>query len=105
MTYDTAKKLKEAGFPQNHPNWDADLRFCPDCISESDEGGEMAHLPTLEELIAACADGFLSLNLERPQDAHPKKWRAQYAANPEMVYYGSTPEEAVANLWLVLHAN
>lgn len=85
-SYETAVKLKEAGFPQKIlgevPSW-------------------IVWHPTLEELIEACGDKFISL--------------VRYL-NPKLGFYadggsidailredGISPEEAVANLWLVLN--
>lgn len=147
MDYSLAKKLKDAGFPQNEwmipaeseqggrnwPNWphcgrhlvldEKDLvealgienckkraAFCYKLeYLESEEGKSlMVYLPTLSELIEACGDDFVSMN------KRPDGWRA-FADNEEFTGFdtmmpvvsavGSTPEEAVARLWLALKSN
>jgi len=95
MKYETAKKLKEAGFPfrkyegkEEKPNlWDIEY-----------EGGsfESLYIPTLSELIEACGEDFRLLC----QDGK-NYWSATSLKN--YIEHGSTPEEAVANLWLELN--
>ncbi len=67
-----------------------------------------AVVPNLSELIAACAENFNALR-RNPQyiydetDGHPiicGGWSAYDCRG--IGYDGSTPEEAVANLWLAL---
>lgn len=115
MNYELAKKLKDAGFPQYgegekycEPQWRArkiDFNFVScDCDHTTDE----AYFPTLGELIEACGDEFNCL-FKHPEE----EWRAGYAvseveagfgfANRTKIGDGSTPEEAVANLWLQLN--
>lgn len=100
ISYDLAKKLKDAGYPiRNDVN-----HFCPGCYcSPSDI------LPTLSELIEACGDRFSSLGHFK-EDNHweaatffegfKEGWQDRLG---EGVATGSTPEEAVANLWLKLN--
>jgi hypothetical protein len=91
MTYELAKRLREAGFPGSD-QWHLDkgeLHYHPEEIG-----------PTLSELIEACGNGFFGLNrLEKDQ------WSCHFMedenASGEPVY--KTPEEAVANLWLELN--
>lgn len=129
MNYDLAKKLKDAGFPLE---WDykigRELYFDdegenPELRSYDPERyiksvGEGATLvPTLSELIEACepqkADDFnLYTNLDQwtahlIYHGHFEGWRG--IPRDEMGFVsinigcsGSTPEEAVANLWLAL---
>ncbi len=93
MTYKLAKKLKDAGYK----------------MEESDRSG-IGHIPNLQaiypqkafwtgvslcELIESCGAIFMSLEL-RGYD-----WYAK--AYPKIETSGSTPEEAVANLWLELN--
>lgn len=91
MTYELAKKLKEAGWPQDkkyfstqHQGWDG-----------------TTSCPTLSELIEACGERFYKLVYRK--DA----WVAysySETGNPEdKDLFGKTPEEAVANLWIKLH--
>lgn len=97
MKYETAKALKEAGFPlkptpsQNYPQLVTDLII--DHVRYQ--------YPTLSELIDVCGDGFT--RLLRIHDANIKEGVFRFEAmgrNIEEV--GSTPEEAVANLYLAL---
>ncbi len=55
--------------------------------------------PPLSELIEACGDRFYSLNRPRIDS---NKWRADAFIIPNVTVEGSTPEEAVAKLWLEL---
>lgn len=83
MNYELAKKLKDAGFL----NMCKEFGYGPGCDNCE---------PTLSELIEACGEKFGSLVF------HDK----EFAAYPTYVDQGfqpqwfSTPEEAVANLWL-----
>lgn len=95
MGYELAKKLKEAGFPQRfykNPHFDN-----AGMLDGNLEDYVLSN-PTLSELINACENGFIELSRHENFD---KKWIA--------TSYGivtsscSTPEEAVANLWLALH--
>lgn len=96
MTYDLAKQLLEAGFPKmqgyrgglNSDHWNNDLQ---------------AYIPTLSELIEACGGSCKALvQLEN----------GAWEAGTGICWYGgavlhhqsgATPDEAVANLWLVLN--
>lgn len=101
MNYELAKQLKDAGFP---------IESCsvgPNCEQWWYFPGEEAiHAPTLEELIAACGENLASL-----QNAGLMGWFAWkdfpdgLEKDGEMgtAFTGSTPSEAVANLWLALN--
>lgn len=102
MNYELAKELKEAGFPTKHY---VGSRFylneSPNLVvSEAPMGGEYhfrdneTYIPTLSELIEACAERFVGL-------INRHDWLAISDDGHEN---GSTPEEAVARLWLALHA-
>lgn len=130
MDYETAKKLKGAGYPQKYEG--GENVYLPDGEeyqipnSETDSGyygmeinkGEirwrefhyeelngrkakdvLVYIPTLSELIEACGEGFRKLEKEE------SKWIAWYI--DDLLYEnpveGSTPEIAVANLYLKLH--
>lgn len=111
MNYKLAKKLKDAGFPQNSSDYyrrkyDSD-RFT------------WAVAPTLSELIEACGDKFEHLERVVWTSHEPIHWRAypteeafentegykKYPCVIDCCGYGSgdTPEEAVAELWLDLN--
>jgi len=90
MDYSLAKRLKDSGFPQK-----------PDAIWDKLVGPEPIYYPTLSELIEACGDYFESL-VRTPE--------GKYKTNTDIGYShdfgasnGTTPEEAVANLWLALN--
>ncbi len=101
MNYELAKKLKDAGFSQEVPDWRSDP-----CYSFIDDNeGEVYYDPTLSELIEACGDNFWQLT----RDDGVYKW-VTYTHSPlplsrENGFYsgGNTPEEAVANFWLELN--
>ena len=113
MTYELAKKLKDAGFPQT-------LKYCPiwenlyylngeivqGAFKESKLKDGMVKVPTLSELIEACGDKLESLN-----QIEEGKWEAWSTILGTMgdegkeITYGFTTEEAVANLWLALNKN
>ena len=104
MTYELAKELKEAGFPQvvtEHT-----LIYTP--FGELKFEGEIDCIaPTLSELIDACGPThpthiFYQFCLIRSEN----EWCAGYM-DDEMqttlpIEKGTTPEEAVARLWLAL---
>ena len=109
MTYQLAKKLKDAGFPQGNTvitnNEKCDN---PDCL----RGHEAmychsAYAPALSELIEACRDGFREL--VRDTSTSEIIWECNVYADvdekiePNSWTEGNTPEEAVANLWLELN--
>lgn len=79
MNYELAKKLKDAGFPQDGIGQFIDVKLAS---------------PTLSELIEACGDKFRGLSKRA-------NWRAQDVMGIEE--FGDTPEEAVANLYLALN--
>ena len=102
MNYELAKQLKDAGFPLRKPGGE---RVYFEII---DEGGETRIFiyPTLSELIEACGSRFGILERDKETGA----WycvsdvdtdgkttaEASYAA-------ATSPEEAVATLWLALN--
>ncbi|MHA1400065.1 MAG: hypothetical protein ACTSQE_06935 [Candidatus Heimdallarchaeaceae archaeon] len=82
MNYKLAKQLKEAGFPQD--KWYPQDSF------------EDAKNPTLSELIEACGEGFFELRKDS------ERWSC--GGRVEGInFYGKTPEESVAKLWLKLN--
>ena len=87
ITYELAKKLKNAGFPQNI-----------DYGNSFYEEGEEVASPSLSELIEVCGNKFS--NLERGTNGY---WKVQNNNEPFIRCINSTPEEAVANLWLELN--
>lgn len=93
MTYELAKQLKDTGFIQKENTY---------CSDDRGEGKLGVYIPTLSELIEAC--GIQFCELEKCIPAQLCSWRAHgLNKNGEIFKDGSTPEEAVANLWLELN--
>jgi hypothetical protein len=89
MDYKLANELKDAGFSQNGDGdyWGSDIdKTAP-------------YVPTLSELIEACGARFDCLRLS----PNSGKWFAVGWRDGEVIENGSTPEAAVARLWLVLN--
>lgn len=111
MNYELVKQLKDAGFPQSEDWFNGrESGYSTDCMITKCAGGEMS-VPNLSELIEECGDDGIFLW------KYNKVWCAK-AVDP--VYHcftdeyiddkfspqkGSTPEEAVAKLWLELNNN
>lgn len=116
MTYELAKKLKDAGFPQSNigekkwyletceeceagnPEFVRDFKTREGAIETYLEEGMIIKIPTLEELISACGMGEIVINILDGIYANARK------VAMELDGEGSTPSEAVANLWLALNA-
>lgn len=104
MTYELALKLKNAGFPQATKAGNQIPKPGMGAIVDIDKkgknipiAGEWAYAPTLSELIEACGEGYFKL-------AHGQDdWYGSMGLDNEKHSHGSTPEEAVANLWLALN--
>lgn len=99
ISYEIALKLKEAGFKSSH-QMDMDTGgwcvFCPYEKENYEKGFEDMCFPTLSELIEACGDKLkLLINCGN-------HWQTQ-GIEKEHECRGSTPSEAVANLWLSLN--
>lgn len=112
VNYELAKELKDAGFVFI-PWWTA-LRDENEYEVREIEGGRAYVLvdgirgyllPTLSELIEACENTFKALEFSQDD---MRSWHAYYEedgnADPNSWSgFGSTPEEAVARLWLALN--
>ena len=119
MNYELAKKLKDAGFPfKDHIEYETvrgekveypinvtnkdiiQSEFSTDFETKiSKTTNYLAYnIPTLEELIEACGNKFGTLQLTI------LGWSALTSWTPPQVFSGSTPKEAVANLWLALNS-
>ena len=97
ISYELAKQLKEAGFPQGGKGiW----VLPPDSLVARQT--DRLYRPTLEELIEAC--GEIELTLMREIVADVSGWLA-VAYEPIIQCGGLTANEAVARLWLVLNKN
>ena len=100
MNYELAKELKDAGFPQTGDyGYSADGQ---DQYNYHRSIPELDHIrkPTLSELIEACGDGFFRLSHSENNDG--TEWDAESWESGE-IETGTTPEEAVARLWLALN--
>lgn len=114
MKLETLLELKKAGFPfsfegKDDYEWTGELIYDP-------ENNEWLKVPSLEELIEACGDRFDNLVKLYPQDKSAKAprdsnnvrisggWECSSKEDETYTWeYGSTPSEAVANLWLSLN--
>lgn len=106
MTYELAKEMKEAGFPQGEELYCA-CHFTTESDREQldldtvyDCGTERVSIPTLEELVEACGKYFNELWKE---EVLTVKWFAIGNVMPGFEGKGATPNEAVARLWLALN--
>lgn len=97
ISYELAKQLKEAGFPQPAGSYKT-------------ADGNWAYIPTLAELIESFPkDEILNFHYYPKKDGN--KWMAYYKgcfemdaeSKPYFITKGKTPEEAVAKLWLALN--
>lgn len=126
MNYELAKKLKDAGFPQEYTrgSWACphgiheEMDYVP-CLSAFCWGDALSYAPTLEELIEACGDKFSELvrTYSYSVGAEPAMWQAYMTEGAYHDMGGdcvleccgfeldSTPSEAVAKLWLTLQTN
>lgn len=96
MTYETAKKLKDAGFPQKKH---LDIRdYLPEPLEDgSYDKNDFVGVPTLSELIEACGSKGDRIALIQLFSG----WQA--SGHLRGIELGKTPEEAVAELWLKLN--
>jgi hypothetical protein len=111
MNYELAKQLKEAGFPQNLDG-NRNIAGGPMMFEVGLPDKERCYVPTLSELIEACGIQFDKLyyrpigsNLEDGKGAWfaRKMYPLDYRPLKMLDQRGSTPDEAVARLWLALN--
>jgi hypothetical protein len=90
ISYQLAKKLKDAGFPQSEL-----------ARAQRKAGYDYVSMPTLSILIEACGEDFGALGRE------PNCWLAcEYISERgewKNAHDGESPEEAVARLWLSIN--
>ena len=103
FSYELARQLKDAGFPFRN---NFELRY----FNEKKGGGivfkdmdkfeeeGLIKIPTLSELIDACGDGFNNLT------KYVGGW-GTFTEYDDRIDLYSTPEEAIAKLWLLLNKN
>jgi hypothetical protein len=89
LSYQTALKLKEAGYPQDYTN-----------APIGEPVSDYVYSPTLEELIEACGERFDSLHKAKI-DGH-EYWQAT-STNGIFTGWHTKSSEAVAGLWLALN--
>jgi hypothetical protein len=106
ISIELAMKLKIAGFPapKKEDSWIGKTFVGYGESSIVGGNGGVAYVPTLSELIEACGEKFWRLELN-PIIAN--QWLVWGLKNKEDCMTigdsGSTPEEAVAHLWLALN--
>lgn len=131
MNYELAKKLKDGGFPfqEIHANEYTDDRNYRSDVAEMAavgfvgsqaapfvvfEGEETIYsIPTLSELIEACGDRFWKIEkhgsvfyayrTQRKIHVDSASSLFEFVKGVDTRAQGTTPEEAVANLWLALN--
>jgi hypothetical protein len=96
ISYELANELKDAGFPQRENKIIGLDKYGRAIIDAVDR----VQVPTLSELIAACPDGII---LECHDDRAYAYENSGVAFKSRHSHVGSTPEEAVARLWLALN--
>lgn len=102
MNYELAKKLKDAGFPMKTTELELYGSTPSRFLAPAEEGG-FYNEPTLSELIETCGSKFDRLTRNEMTD-DSAVWRVDcYDMAVGNFGEGSTPEEAVANLWLALN--
>lgn len=107
LTYELAKELKDAGFPSKNPyNNHYWHNGKVESYQEVDDWAEnyigvwdnAYEIFTLSELLEACGERFYSLTYDSVV-----KWCCNAYPTTDYNHFGSTPEEAVARLWLALN--
>ena len=103
MNYELAKKLNDAGFPfLPYPEYQAKLPLARYGTGIHFGDGLLFSEPTLSELIEACGERFALLGVQDGIWCAYDTWDLPNAISNTLTR-GSTPEEAVANLWLSLN--
>lgn len=99
MNYELAKQLKDAGFPYSD-KWElSEGRGATIEINNE----QVMSVPTLGELIEECWDNFHGIFVVRADKVWTSHGYKSESEFDDIFCYGSTPEEAVANLWLNLN--
>lgn len=108
MEYRLAKQLKEAGFPQKGDK-DYSVFWVPPSgtlflDSHEKAPDDAVYLPNLSELINLCGEDIESLTQEHSQAGNEWVASSWNAVGGHIKFgRGSTPEIAVAKLWLSLN--
>lgn len=105
LTFESAKELKDAGFPQAGegkillPGIDSPIEVLTEIMAHRELSSSAVYVPTLSELVEACGGNFYILAREKHEI-----WAAQdHGHFGRTISEGTTPEEAVARLWLALN--
>jgi len=107
LDYETCKKLKEAGFPQEgegHATFPEGGKLSVNLIFGASEA--ICYVPTLSELTNACVRRYNGSMFTLLASGLSDGWAAGYSSHEfweDVEGSGKTPEEAVANLYLKLH--
>jgi hypothetical protein len=101
MDYELAKQLKDRGFPTK-------CQSLQTVFTDKDDF-TLFDAPTLEDLIESCPTNIGKATFVLGSADQGKEWVACYFdfvtnRGSEFNESGSTPAEAVAKLWLALHA-
>lgn len=99
MNYELAKELRDAGYQQYGSNLDHCGEPVELYLSSDSYETTKCYVPTLSELIEACGEKFYDLS---------QREKGEWITNRDDMFHsdypvGSTPEEAVARLWLALN--
>lgn len=97
ISYELAKQLKDAGFPQDDSGIVLTEYGTSDAHSANEMGYDYASIPTLSELIEACGEEsplVITVGKAVTIVLHGKTG---------MVCTSPTPEQAVAKLWLEIN--
>ena len=95
VDYQLAQELRDAGFPQTGRGTQIGP---PDKLVW--RAGDRVYIPTLSELIEACGERFWMLEARNLEEGN---WHASgYGVDKIEGSCGSSPDEAVARLWLAL---
>jgi hypothetical protein len=116
MTYELAKELKDAGWPQLG---DGNVIVLDWPLPQSDQtvtvipwplyvhnpmpNHEVVYAPTLSELIDACGEDFEAVRKVTLEFDHTHYWLAETDNKRWIACKGLSPTEAVARLWLALN--
>lgn len=98
ISYELAKQIKDAGFPLKKVG----CHECDEGRQRLDGNRETLYAPTLSELIEACGEGFMRLGRANEPFNNDELWQG-VGYFMKIYTLGSTPEEAVAKLWLELN--
>ncbi len=104
MEYDLAVQLKDAGFPQRgRGDFVNDRRSSP----SGNDGyfGRRVYAPTLSELIEACGEDLAIIIVANHECSALEQYDWDKDCGFGQKGLGTTPQAAVARLWLALYSN